>query len=183
MRLIGKLSAALLLLSTGAHAHTHTVPPESIDAARLSDTSVTVLDVTQANGVGKSFIAGTVIDAPMKKLCSIIQDFPGYPDFMPNMSQTRVVRTEGTASVVDMTLKLPLGKIKKYRLRMEPAVGEQTCRRSWRLVPWEGLKPEETIVDTTGYWHLAPSASDRNKTVVKYSSTPIRAPCLSASDG
>ena len=166
MRLIGKLTALFFLLHACVFAHT--VSPDTIDAGKLSDASVTMQDVSQPNAAGKSFIAGTVIDAPMKKLCATIQDYSEYPSFMPNMAQTRIVRADGKSSVVDMTLKLPLGKVKKYRLQMEPAISDQVCRLSWKLVPWEGLKPEETIVDTTGYWHLTPLASDKNKTVVRY---------------
>lgn len=166
MHSTGKLMMVFFLLPALASAHT--VSPDTIDAGKLSDSSVTMLDVSQPNAPGKSFIAGTVIDAPMTTLCTTLRDFPAYPSFMPNMAQTRVVRTDGKSSVVDMTLKLPLGKIKKYRLQMEPSTSDQLCRLSWKLVPWEGLKPEETIVDTTGYWHLAPLASDKNKTVVKY---------------
>jgi hypothetical protein len=36
------------------------------------------------------------------------------------------------------------------------------------MVPRPELTQEETIADTSGYWDLAPLASNKNKTVVKY---------------
>jgi hypothetical protein len=167
MMLSKKLLTTIFVLAC-ASTRANTVGPHAIDAAMLSDAAVTMHDVSQPNTAGKAFIAGTVINAPTRKLCSIILDFPNYPSFMPNTAQAKVSQATGEFSLVDMTLQLPLGKIKKYRLKMEPKTGEQLCRLSWKLVPWEGLKPEETIVDTTGYWELIPLASNRNKTVVKY---------------
>jgi hypothetical protein len=166
--IFAKILSTTILLLACAFAHANTVSPQAIDASKLSEAAVTMHDVSQANRPGKAFIAGTIIDAPTQKLCSIILDFPGYPGFMPNTAQARVSRATSEFSLVDMTLKLPLGKIKKYRLKMEPKTSEQLCRLSWKLVPWEGLAPEETIVDTTGYWELTPLASDRSKTAVKY---------------
>ncbi len=32
----------------------------------------------------------------------------------------------------------------------------------------DGLKPEETIADTSGYWQLSPFAADRSKTMMEY---------------
>ncbi len=69
--------------------------------------------------------------------------------------------------MIDVTLKLPMGKIKKYRLRMEPIVTPDKCTLAWSQLPWKGLKPEETIADTFGYWDIAP-APTAGKSVVRY---------------
>lgn len=139
-----------------------------IDASRLSESKVDINDVSQSGAAGKSFIAGTIIDAPVTKLCAIIDNYADYPSFMPNTDKTVIVQAADPVTVVDMTLKLPLGKIKKYRLRMEAKNGAQTCHLSWKMVPRPELTAEETIADTSGYWDLTPLASDKNKTVVKY---------------
>lgn len=140
---------------------------ESIDLRKLSEASVTLVETTKAGSAGKSFVAGTIIHAPVDALCAAVQDYAGYPGFMPNTESTIVAMATPTQSVIDVTLKLPMGKIKKYRLRMEPDVTPTTCKVSWKQLPWRGLKPEETIADTYGYWQFTP-APTAGKTVVKY---------------
>lgn len=138
-----------------------------LDVGSLSESKVTLLDVSKPGQAGKSFQAGTLIAAPVEKLCATIQDYAAYPGFMPNLSKIKVSPSAG-ATLLDMTLKLPLGKVKKYRLRMEPKISAGSCQLSWKLVPWEGLKVEETIADTSGYWLFSPLPADKRKTVVKY---------------
>lgn len=134
----------------------------------LSESKVSVMDLSKSGSTGKTYLAATIIAAPLPKLCSVLQNYPDYPNFMPNTAKAVVVKTEARASLVDMTLKLPMGKEKKYRLRMETKSGNKTCRLEWKLVPRTDLAPSETIADTTGYWLLTPLPSDENKTVVKY---------------
>jgi hypothetical protein len=138
-----------------------------IDIAKLSGTEVALADVSKAGQPGKSFMAATIIDAPLPTLCAMIQDYAAYPSFMPNVDKVAVVRATD-ATQVDMTLKLPLGKVKKYRLRMEPKQSAAQCQLSWKMLPWPGVAAEEAIADTTGYWLLAPHSLEKNKTVVKY---------------
>jgi hypothetical protein len=141
---------------------------QAIDVSGLSENQVATMDVSKPDRAGKTFIAATIINAPMQKLCSIILDYPNYPNFMPNTDKTKVVQATDEFSVVDMTLKLPLGKIKRYRLKLEPKTSAQSCHLAWKLIPWDELKPDETIADTSGYWQLTPQASNPNKTVVEY---------------
>ncbi|WP_229413305.1 SRPBCC family protein [Massilia violaceinigra] len=155
------LCAALSAACAGAYADA------GIDTAKLTETAVAIADVSKAGQPGKAFMAATIINAPVPKLCAMIQDYAAYPNFMPNVEKVAVLRKDD-ASQVDMTLKLPLGKVKKYRLRMEPKVSAAQCQLSWKMLPWEGLKAEEAIADTTGYWLLVPHGADKNKTIVKY---------------
>jgi len=149
------------------------LPAAETAPAALSENQISVTDLSKPNVAGKSYLAATIISAPVPKLCAVILDFAAYPGFMPNTDQTRVVQAGEAFSIVDMTLKLPLGKIKKYRLRMEPKIAEPkdataSCHLSWKLVPQPALQQEETIADTAGYWDLQPLAGDRSKSVVKY---------------
>ncbi|MFP5390975.1 MAG: hypothetical protein ACLGI6_05435 [Gammaproteobacteria bacterium] len=138
---------------------------ESVDVATLSESKVALQEVA-TKAEGKAFLAVTLINAPMARLCAIIQDYAAYPGFMPSVSKTVVTRGSSSDTLVDMSLKLPLGKTKQYRLKMTPATTPQQCRLAWKLVPTPGLKPEETIADTDGYWQLAPAANGR--TAVQY---------------
>jgi hypothetical protein len=139
-----------------------------IDTATLSESRVAMLDASQPGAAGKSFLAATIIDAPLPALCAIIQDFSGYPGFMPSVAKTVVTRGADAAPLVDMTLKLPMGKVKRYRLKMEAKSNAQLCQLSWKMVPSAGVKPDESIADTTGYWQLTPAPLDKRKTVVRY---------------
>lgn len=139
-----------------------------IDYSAVSDTHVAVADVSNPTVPGKTFIAATVISEPVGKLCSVLMDYPAYPQFMPNTEKTSVVATGDESTVIEMILKLPLGKTKKYRLKMVPAMTPESCHLSWKLVPWEGLQQSETITDTSGYWQLTSDPNDGNKTLVKY---------------
>ncbi len=134
----------------------------------VSETQVSVADVSKPGVPGKAYLAQTIIAAPVPRLCGIIEDYAAYPGFMPNTEQARVVQAGEGFALVDMTLKLPMGKIKKYRLRMEPKNTPALCRLAWKLVPQPELKQEDTIADTSGYWDLQPLAADKNKSVVKY---------------
>lgn len=155
------LSCVLMAFAGGALAASDTGP------AALSESKVLLAETTKPGSPGKSFTAGTLIAAPVSQLCALLQDYEAYPAFMPNTTSTKVSQKGAGFSVIDVTLGLPMGKVKKYRLRMEPKVAADACRIAWKLVPWPGLKQEETIVDTTGYWDLVPAAS-AGKTAVKY---------------
>lgn len=160
------LLAAVLAASV---SHAISQPSQSSsESVSNSEQQVTITDFSNPSSPGRTFAANTVIDAPLHKLCAIIQDYPGYPNFMPNTDATKIVQAGSDFSVVDMTLKLPLGKMKRYRLRLEPKVTPQACHLSWKQIPWEELKPDDTIADTSGYWHLTPHPVNPAKTVVEY---------------
>jgi uncharacterized membrane protein len=157
----------ILLLLAAAHASCaaqHSAPP----LKSLSDTSTLMTDTSAPGRPGKSFVAGTIINAPVAKVCATLQDYPNYPAFMPNVDTVKVAAGPDNTTLLDVTLKLPMGKIKKYRLRMTPKPAPDACQLSWKLVPWEGLKPAETIVDTSGYWQLAPHPANPGRTVINY---------------
>jgi hypothetical protein len=158
------LNKTVVLLATMTGV-AHAAAP--IDPANLSDSKVTLVDVSQAGRPGKSFAAGTIIHAPLPKVCALLQDYVAYPAFMPNTTSTVVSERGAQHALIDVTLGLPMGKVKKYRLRMEPKVSATECLLSWKQVPWPGLKHEETIVDTTGHWQLTPGKT-ADSTVVRY---------------
>ncbi len=163
-----RLTKYLLCLTLLGGAAGASVGAEPIDMAKLSDSAVALADTSQSGARGKSFVAATIINAPLQQLCQLIQDYESYPAFMPNTHAAKVSQAGSGFSLVDITLKLPMGKTKKYRLRMEPKVGANTCVVAWKLAPWPGLTPEETIAATSGAWHFSPGA-DAGRTVVKYS--------------
>lgn len=158
---------ACALLAVASPAAVAAATPAAIDMSRVSEAQVTMVDVSRPNTPGKSFDAATIIAAPLSKICATLQDYSAYPAFMPNTQSAKVSTSAADHKLVDMTLKLPMGKVKKYRLKMEAQATAQRCQLSWKLAPWPGLKQDETIADTSGAWILTPAA-DPAKTLVSY---------------
>ncbi len=159
---------AALLVTFSRLAGAQTTVPQDLDLSTATETHVDVIDVSNLAVPGNTYVAATLMSGSVQKLCSTIMNYSEYPQFMPNTEKTTIVSTAEGATVIEMTLGLPLGKIKKYRLKMMPAVTPEYCQLSWKLVPWEGLQASETIVDTAGYWQLTPYPKDKSKTLVKY---------------
>lgn len=127
------------------------------------------IDVVEEPGdmPGRTFTATTVIDAPPARLCGIVQDYASYGAFMPNTRSAVPVGAGPGYVLVDMTLDLPLGQVKQYRLRLEPASSADGCRLAWQLVPRADLQPGQTIADTAGYWEFA-ALADGSGSKVRY---------------
>ncbi|AVR95775.1 SRPBCC family protein [Pseudoduganella armeniaca] len=127
------------------------------------------VDVVEEPGgtPGRTFIATTVIAASPERLCRVVQDYASYGSFMPNTRSAVPVGTGPGYVLVDMTLDLPLGQVKQYRLRLEPASSADGCRLAWQLVPRADLRPGQTIADTTGYWDFT-ALPDGSGSQVRY---------------
>jgi hypothetical protein len=99
----------------------------------------------------------------------MVQDYASYSSYMPNTKSALPVGEGDGYVLVDMTLDLPLGQQKKYRLRLEqqPQPDASQCKLAWRLVP-TGLAPSDTIADTTGYWLFTPIPGESGKTLIEY---------------
>lgn len=136
--------------------------------ATLAAPSVNLVDISKPGVPGKTFAASTSMPASLTTVCATIQDFAAYPQFMPNVDKIKVASAGGGASLIDVTLKLPMGKIKQYRLKMTPKVTDAACQLAWKLVPMDGLKIDDTIADTSGYWQLSPDPLDAGATAIKY---------------
>lgn len=166
---MGALSAmAVAVALTMAPAFTATAQAQSIAAERLSEERVDVAEVLRPAQPGKTYDAVTIIAAPVAQLCAIVQDYGSYPAFMPNTAETRVVSSDDGHAVIDMTLSLPLGKTKRYRLQLDAKHSGENCQLSWKLLPRADLAEADTIADTTGYWMFTPLPANHGKSVVEY---------------
>ena len=164
-----KASPTLLLYSSLAMlAGQASAATTGVDISKLSEAKVAMVDQSERGSPGKTYDAGTIINRPMNRICMMIQNYPAYPSFMPNTAKADASKQADNSALVDFTLNLPMGKVKKYRLKMTPVVTAKACQLTWKLVEWPGLKPDETIADTAGYWELSPLESDAGKTVVRY---------------
>ncbi|WP_317204016.1 SRPBCC family protein [Janthinobacterium sp.] len=134
----------------------------------VAEDRVGVSEAAQGALPGKTFDAATIIDAPAQKLCAILVDYAAYPDFMPNTKTVDVLAGGADHALLDMTLALPLGKTKKYRLRLDAQSEAQRCHVAWQLVPRADLAADDTIADTSGYWCLSALPANKNKSLVEY---------------
>ncbi|XLZ72730.1 hypothetical protein ABT364_12395 [Massilia sp. SR12] len=142
--------------------------PAAPDAASLAGGAVHVVPAESPGLPGKAFTAWTLVPATVPRLCAMVQDYAAYAAYMPNTKSAQTVSAGEGYVMVDLTLDLPLGQEKKYRLRLEPQSDATQCRLAWRLIP-SGLAPADTIADTTGYWLFKPlPGSDNSKTLVEY---------------
>ncbi len=117
---------------------------------------------------GRAFLASTVIAAPVETLCRIVQDYPSYGTFMPNTRSAVPVGFGAGYVLVDITLDLPLGQSRQYRLRLAPRQDPDSCRLAWQLVPRPDLRPSQTIADTAGWWEFTPAPGQPGATLARY---------------
>jgi len=167
------LAAALTLaiaFPCGANAAASNVAAPSMpDIASLSGGTVQVAEAPNPGLPGKAFTAWTLVQASVPRLCALVQDYASYPSYMPNTKSALPVGEGDGYVLVDMTLDLPLGQQKKYRLRLEqqPQADAAQCKLAWRLVP-TGLAPADTIADTTGYWLFTPIPGESGGSLIEY---------------
>jgi hypothetical protein len=120
----------------------------------LSSGEVVLREVTNGKKGAKTFEAVALIKATVSDVYQVLVKFEDYPKFMPNVSKCEVLQRTDDTAILNYTLGLPLGKIKKYRLNMTFQNDKSRATLKWKLIEWEGLKESETIEDTTGYWLL-----------------------------
>lgn len=143
--------------------------PLAPDVSALASGTIQVAEAPSAGLPGKAFTAWTLVQASVPRLCALVQDYASYSSYMPNTKSAQPVGEGDGYVLVDMTLDLPLGQQKKYRLRLEQQQQPDTtqCKLAWRLVP-TGLAPADTIADTTGYWLFTPIQGEGGKTLIEY---------------
>jgi hypothetical protein len=116
---------------------------------------------------GRTFEAIGLVKASRKSVLRVVTDYKKYPEFMPNVSRIDIVEQRGNEAVLNYTLSLPMGKIKKYRLKIsESTPGNQYSLLEWHMLKWPEVKVEETIADTTGYWRI--EEKSQNSSLVLY---------------
>ena len=59
------------------------------------------------------------IEAPPHQVYLVLTDFERYHEFMPNITAAEILEQAPGEALVNYVLGLPLGKSKKYRLRLK----------------------------------------------------------------
>jgi len=161
MYLPGIKSVILIFSFSGLYSIANAVKtPDTIvmtepEKKLVSQGEIIVRELSTAAKTGQTFEALGLANAPLTTLVQIVTDYDKYPEFMPNVSKVVILEQTGNTTDLGFNLALPLGKVKKYRIRISILESEsKTTRIVWTSLPWPGLKPAETIKETSGYWLL-----------------------------
>ncbi|MBN2313809.1 MAG: tetratricopeptide repeat protein [Sedimentisphaerales bacterium] len=95
-----------------------------------------------------------LIEGTIKEVSGILTDYRSYPEFMPNVKEASIRRSTDYGFIVDYRLGLPMNFEKKYRLIYRVKDEANKVQLLWKNLPWPGLKPKETIINTWGQWML-----------------------------
>jgi len=131
----------------------------------------TVTHASSGEGNVTKLDAFLLFNAPAPVIFSVITDYEKQPEFMPNLAEIKVLETSNKGALVNYMLELPFGVEKRYRLKLDYNQQSPNLRMDWNLSPWEGLKPEETILASTGYWLLKPVQNTNDTLLVYHTST------------
>jgi len=101
---------------------------------------------------GRTYEAFGLLQCSLDEAVSVLTDFEHYPEFMPNVSAVNICEQVHPCSVVETSLRLPLGVKKRYRLRYTAVPAASGFELVWEMLAWPELKPSQTIADTSGYW-------------------------------
>jgi hypothetical protein len=134
----------------------------------VQNDKVVVRELESQGKPGRTFEAVSIINANRGIIRQILVDYEKYPDFMPNVSEIEVIHRKDKPSILlNYTLSLPLGKTKQYRVSMEESEpNRKTSLIQWRFQEWPGLKEEDTIKDTDGFWRI--EELDQGRSLVLY---------------
>ena len=109
-----------------------------------------------------------LIEGTPANVFGVLTDYQSYPRFMPNVNQVRIRSSSEQEVIVDYKLSLPMGFVKKYRLKFWSKARNNRIQLFWKKVPWPGLKPKETIIDTYGQWILEDFPEKDNHVLAYY---------------
>jgi hypothetical protein len=153
--------ASFLLVLAGSPAHAAgrarldtardlSLTPE--ERALIIKGKIVLREIPTEGRSGRTYEALGLVQGSLDEAASVLTDFEHYPEFMPNVSAVTLCERAEPCSVVETTLRLPLGIKKRYRLRYTAARVAAGFELLWEKLDWPELKPSQTIVDTSGYW-------------------------------
>ena len=109
-----------------------------------------------------------LIEGTLQEVSGVLTDYRSYPEFMPNVKEISIKSVTEEGLVVDHKLGLPMGVVKKYRLRLWTKSEPNRIQLFWKKMPWPELKPKETVVDTYGQWILEDFPGEQNQVLAYY---------------
>lgn len=125
---------------------------------------------------GQTFEAMGIVPGKPEKALAALLSFADYPKFMPNVENTAVIQHSGNHIVIEQTLGLPLGQIRKYRLDNQIEKKEDSIKLSWKMIQFSGIPENQRIGDTQGYWLLLPHKDKQTLAIYHNYSDPGHVP-------
>ena len=157
--LFSAASFILLLAGTPARAWSASRPAAALELsltpeerALIVKGKIVLREVPAPGRAGRTYEALGVVQGSLDEAVSVLTDFEHYPEFMPNVSAVTICEQVHPCSVIETSLRLPLGVKKRYRLRYTAGHDDAGFRLDWVKIDWPELKPSQTVVDTSGYW-------------------------------
>jgi hypothetical protein len=136
--------------------------------ASIAKGQIIVQKITHAGKNAEEYEALGLIEGALQEVSTVLTDYQSYPKFMPNVNEIKIASSTQDATIVDYKLLLPMGVVKKYRLRFWSKKEEHKIQLFWKKLPWAGLKPEETVIDTYGQWILEKSPQRDGQVLAYY---------------
>ncbi|MDQ6989710.1 MAG: hypothetical protein Q9M19_07490 [Mariprofundaceae bacterium] len=140
---------------------------QAADIKKLEAGRVVLQNQTLEGAPAEHVQAFIIVDAPVTHVFALIKDFPQLVAYAPYVENIEVLRQSEQQAVVNYALALPFGVTSRYRLQLSFEQHGLSRTMVWKSVPWAGLKAEETIVSSTGYWWLEPGQDD-GQTLLTY---------------
>ena len=98
------------------------------------------------------------INVPMEKLFEVVEDFPKYPEFIPEMKRATVLREAGGTKDVEFELEIDLPLGMKKRIKYSLTFTEQKPNGvRWQLIKGEYMK------GNVGNWAFKALGDDRTQ--------------------
>lgn len=136
---------------------------DSIEQVELEKNNLLVRELDPGTRAGQTFEVIGYINAPQTRIVETLGDFKAYPAFMPYMELVEILSFDGQTSVLNFYLSLPMDIKKKYRIQIS-TINQHNglIRLEWQTMKWPGLKPSETIRETSGYWLVQGLSPERS---------------------
>jgi len=128
---------------------------------------ITVRKIADLEKNAEEYEAIGLIEGTLEQVSGVLADFESYPKFMPNVNNITIRSSTEKETIVDYKLVLPMGFVKKYRLKFWSKSEKNRVQHFWKKLPWPGLKPKETVVDVYGQWILE-SLPEKDSQVLAY---------------
>jgi len=143
---------------------------------RMASGKLVLHDTSASEGYVKELRVFLIVKSTPKQLLALITNYEKLPEFMPNLEHIEVLEQDKNGALANYFLDLPLGIHKRYRLQLSYDKTTPRYTMSWQSVPWQGLKPEETINYTMGSWLFSPIDNDETLLVYYTKTDPGHVP-------
>jgi len=169
----------LLLISGALPARPDDHATLSADTAweRIEDKGgVTLFSRARLGVPFKEFKGTGLIDASSATVEKVLQDVSSYPDFMPYVTECRVISQVGAESITYQRLTIPFVSNRDYTVRVEHGTtkdptGAITFRDTWETANEAGPPERHGTVRVKvneGSWLLEPAGPDGASTQATY---------------